>query len=371
MVNWLTHYILLSTSFSSQFPLTYLICFFVILNSTISWKHKVNSSLTSVSPFQGDKLTPSTASTQNYLSAALSQSLVSYHLADPVVPYTLHSHDYNLTQQKGLSMCWPSLLINYGQIGLFHVHLYFCSGAASKSISEFKLSWPWTVSPYSLNHDNQISMLTPSTTSPYSLHYRLPCISQSTWSQPWMSKQAQLHSPSLHGYGLQVHLPTHLMAASSISCSSLNLSDQACLQIVLITASISTRTWPSCTSPNLLHHSFQLHVSVYMLIASRCISQFTESGAVSASPNSVNHALQLHLWVYTIKASISVHLHTHLTTGSMYLSKFTHLHSPWAPPTVVQYLLQPDGQYVYWLIDVDNICHIIRRLMFWLYQWWR
>ena len=60
MVNWLAHEILLSLSFSWWFPPSPLISLVLVLNSTITYKHEVKSSL-SISPCRDHDLTPSTA----------------------------------------------------------------------------------------------------------------------------------------------------------------------------------------------------------------------------------------------------------------------------------------------------------------------
>jgi len=74
-----------STSFSSSSPIPLLL----IHISTIIAEHKVKSCL-SISPWHDHELTPSTASTQDYLSS-------------------LHSHDYELTPEHRFSFRHASL----------------------------------------------------------------------------------------------------------------------------------------------------------------------------------------------------------------------------------------------------------------------
>lgn len=62
MVHWLAQNILLSSSFSRWFPSFPLIAFFLVLNSTITWKDQVESSL-SLSTCCDQELTPSMACT--------------------------------------------------------------------------------------------------------------------------------------------------------------------------------------------------------------------------------------------------------------------------------------------------------------------
>ena len=60
MVIWLAHEILLSPCFSWWFVPSPLISLFLILNSTITWEHEVESSHF-ISPCHDQELTPSTA----------------------------------------------------------------------------------------------------------------------------------------------------------------------------------------------------------------------------------------------------------------------------------------------------------------------
>jgi len=62
MVNWLAHEFLSRPSFSWWFPPSPLISLIPVLNSTITYEHKVKSSL-SLSPCHNHELTPSTAYT--------------------------------------------------------------------------------------------------------------------------------------------------------------------------------------------------------------------------------------------------------------------------------------------------------------------
>jgi len=62
VVHWFAHYVLLSSSFSRWFPPFLRIALFLVLNSTITWKQKVKSSL-SISAYYDQEFTPSIACT--------------------------------------------------------------------------------------------------------------------------------------------------------------------------------------------------------------------------------------------------------------------------------------------------------------------
>jgi len=90
-VDWLAHEILLSPSFSRWFPLSAHISHFVVLNSTITWKYKVKSSL-AISPCHDEELTLSTVYTeysidwvQHTLSTAYSEYCIHRILHHPKI----------------------------------------------------------------------------------------------------------------------------------------------------------------------------------------------------------------------------------------------------------------------------------------------
>jgi len=118
MVNWLAHAIVLSPSLAWWFPPSPLTSLFLILNSTITYEHEVQSSLC-ISPCHDQKLKPGTAYTdysihwvlhtlrtasfQDRLSPTASLS------ADPVVLNSLHSDNYEITYESNLSSRHASL----------------------------------------------------------------------------------------------------------------------------------------------------------------------------------------------------------------------------------------------------------------------
>jgi len=64
-----------------------------------------------------------------------------------------------------------------------------------------------------------------------------------------------------------------------------------------------TRSRPPSASSNTIDHSLQVHLSVYSISASKCISELSWSGPQSASLSSLDLGLQLHLQTGWITAS--------------------------------------------------------------------
>jgi len=111
---------------------------------------------------------------------------------------------------------------------------------------------------------------------------------------------------------------------------------------------------PPSTPPFSLDHVLQTH----SITASKCISQFTQSRALSASPNSLYHGLQVHLSVHSISGcnsisklalsrppsasfssldlSLQVHFQTRSIKASQCISQFSQWVSPGAPPITLE-----------------------------------
>jgi len=196
MVNWLTHEILSSPSFSWWFPPFPLISLFLGLSSTITEEHKVKSPL-SISQCYNHELTPSTAY-PNYsiiprLTVSRSQP-VSHILAD-IAFNSLHTHHYKFTNELSLNRRHASL-----QTDCLQVLLQSRSIIACKCISKLALSQPRSASLSSLDLGLQVHVQTRSITASKCifglLHLALQvnlqtrsitvsqCISKLDWSWP-------------------------------------------------------------------------------------------------------------------------------------------------------------------------------------------
>jgi hypothetical protein len=63
---------------------------------------------------------------------------------------------------------------------------------------------------------------------------------------------------------------------------------------------------PNSASLSSLHLGLQLHLQTRLIMASKCISQFTRSWPSSACPQLLEHSLPAHLWVHSISVSNSI-----------------------------------------------------------------
>jgi len=92
-----------------------------------------------------------------------------------------------------------------------------------------------------------------------------------------------------------------------------------------------TNQLPPDTPPILINHHLQVYLPTPSIIASKCISEYTQSGPTSACPNSLNHSLDVHLWVHSISQSanaspeslnpgVEVHLWVHSISVSKVIS---------------------------------------------------
>jgi len=103
----------LSPSSSWWFPPSPVISLYLVLNSTITWEHEVESA-PSISPCHNRELKPSTAYTKYSIipRPTVSHSQPVSPLPADVILNSLHSHNYKLTNQYGLSCCCASLQID-------------------------------------------------------------------------------------------------------------------------------------------------------------------------------------------------------------------------------------------------------------------
>ena len=183
----------------------------------------------------------------------------------------------------------------------------------SKYSCNLDWSWPPSVSPTSLNHGLQVHLETRSI----------------------MASKCIL---DLHDLGLQVQLRTRSITASKCISELLKYGLQMHLQSRSIT--------PSMCIYKLARSRPRTAALSYSISACKCISTptwsrppspspcSTRSRPPSASPNSLDRGLQEHLPVHTIIASKCI-------------SKFSQSGSPGTPAITLQYCLQPDWPYVY------------------------
>jgi len=351
MVNWLAYGILLCPSFSWWFPSYPLISLFLVLNSSITSEHEVNSSL-SISPCNDHELTPSTAYPEHCIwhqalhhpkidCLPLPASLSSLGGADctqlstfPRLPVNqwiesqLPSHlPPDLPPPDRSPPSTPPISIDHG----LQVHLQTRSITASKCISELH------------DHGLQMHLQTRSIAaskciSEFSLITASKCISEFTRSRPPSA------SPNSLDHGLQVPLWVTWSRPRNASPNSLDLGLQVHLCV--------TR------SPNSLDHDLQVHLWVQLDLGLQVDLWVSRSRPPNASPNSLDLGLQAHLWVQ-LDLGLQVHLQTRTIAASKYLSQFTwsrppsaslsslNQASPGAPAITLQYCLQPDWPHVY------------------------
>jgi len=156
---------------------------------------------------------------------------VSHCSVDVVVLNSLHSHNYNLTNECSLSCRCASL-----QIDRFQVLLQSHSIIACKCISQLAQSWPPSPSLSSLNLGIQLHIQTRLITTS-------KCISKLAQSRPQSASRNSLD------YGLPVHPQTRSVTASK------SISD-------------FTQSQPPSASPNSLDHGFRVYLSVHLSLAS-------------------------------------------------------------------------------------------------------
>jgi len=239
MVNWLTHKILSSPSFSWWFPPSPLFSLFLVLNSTITLENEVKSSL-SISPCHDQELTlstsytqvlhtPSTASAEYCIHRVLHHPKIDF-LSLPGTPSSLGRAcctQFNKFSQLGINQRiesqLPSRLIpelqppSTSPISLergLQVHLQTRSITASRCISHLAPSWPPSASPNSHDHSLQV--------------YLQPCsitASKFPWSPPPSESPNSLdHSP-------QVYLQPRLIMASKFAPSPPPNAHSRCLGV--------------------------------------------------------------------------------------------------------------------------------------------
>jgi len=204
-----------------------------------------------------------------------------------------------------------------------------------------------------------------------SLDHGLQCIYNLATTQPPSASLNVLHR------GLLVHLHTHYITASNLwiselarlqlTCSALSSLDRSPLVhlkpcSIMASKCISelAQTCPSSVSPNLHDHGLRLYLSVptlsvshwistftlswprsasptNVIMALKCISQFTRFRPLSASPNSLYHSVDVHkilasncIWKCTQSACLG------------------------APQIALEYHLQPDWVSVDIQIHLDS-----------------
>jgi hypothetical protein len=194
---------------------------FLVLNSTITSEYKTKSYL-SISPCHNQQLTPSTAWTEYsiprvqhtprkpYTEYCIHHKLhhpkidglpapsQSSHLsADYGVLNSLHSHNYELTNELSLSSRRISLPNYRLTIDHIHFHLQSRSIMASNCISKLARSQHPSVSPSSLDNGFHVHLQPRSITASKCIY-----------------KLARLRPPSSHDHRMQVHLQSPSMTAS-------------------------------------------------------------------------------------------------------------------------------------------------------------
>jgi len=265
MVNWLAHMILFCHSFSWSFVPSPLISFFLVLNSTITWEHNVQSSL-SISPGHEQEITPSTAYTeysihrvQHTPSTAYTEYSIYRVQHTPSTAYTKYSIH---RVQHTLSTAYTEYYIHRA---LHHPYTDCLPLPASLSSRSRPCCTQFSSFP-KLQHNQWIES---------QLLWRLPLIlPPPDWPPPSTA-------PISLDHGLQVHRQTRLITIfESIlkftwwwppSVSPLSLDHN--LQVYLHTCSIT---------------AFEVNLHTGSITASQCITIFSPSQPPSVSPNSFN-----------------------------------------------------------------------------------
>jgi len=167
------------------------------------------------------------------------------------------------------------------------------------------------------------------------------------WS--WVNTEYSIHQVQHHPKIDSVPLPASDSSLGRCGCSRLSIYPQ--LQVDQWVESPQPLCLPPClppadrqppsTSPMLLNQSLQVHCQTRSIIASECITQYSQSRPPSASLNPLNHGLQVHLWVHSISAlkcisklaqswpaiaslsSLNLGLQLHLQTRSIKASKYS------------------------------------------------
>jgi len=157
------------------------------------------------------------------LPASLS-FLIPHLLAAHVAFSSLHSYDYELTNDQSSCTCPASVLMYHLQIGHPAVCLHYCSITTTKCISQFTWSRPPTVSPNSPDHSLQVCTIVAlkciSNSFDHSLkaHVRVHSIFTSKWISKLAWSQLQSVSLSWQHPSPKLHLEIHWIGISR--CSS-------------------------------------------------------------------------------------------------------------------------------------------------------
>jgi len=212
MVDWLTHESVLCPKFSWWFLPYALISLFLVLNSTITEKHEVKSSL-SISPCHDQQLTLSPAYTEYCIHRILH-----------------HPRIYCFPLPASLSSLSRPCFTQFSPFAVLQVNQWIESQLPSRLPPELPpADWPPpSTPPISHDHGLQLHLHTPSITTsncilklaplrPPGLHHHAVQVHRHTCSitaSKCISKITQLQPPSSHDHGLQVHLHSHLVTAS-------------------------------------------------------------------------------------------------------------------------------------------------------------
>jgi len=156
---------------------------------------------------------------------------------DHVVLNTLHSQNYESTNEWSLICCHASLPNYRLQIDHHQRLLESSSIRVSQWISKFAQSWPPSASPITLNHCHKVYLQTCS-------------IKASKFATSWPPGS----SPHSHDSGLQVH-------------------HQPCSVLAFNCTSKLTWLWP----PSSLEYGLQVHNWSHSIMTLECITQFTWS----------------------------------------------------------------------------------------------
>jgi len=348
MGNCIAHEVLCSPSFSSRFCPSPPISLFLILYCTIIWEYKIKAAF-SITLCHDQVSTPSTASTQDHLSPAPIQSLIS--CLSTFISYvsslitqlsTLNSH----LSSRGRPCCtllttFPLLQVNQEMESLLllnlpsdplpryhmpqstplilldcHCQVYLCvhTLSACNSIYMFQWLWPPRFNASGIHiHLHSRSVMASKVASSWPPSMLLNFLD---YSPKYISELAWFRAPSVVPNMLNHNLPS-----SHDDCLQVHL------QTCLITALQSTHSWLPWASPSSHNHGLQVHVWVHSISAPKYISIQAQSQpptshdrglqvhllthsmkAASVSLSSLNLGLQVHPWVQSITVPIQGHL---------------------------------------------------------------
>ena len=290
-----------------------MISLFLVLNSTITWKHEVKSSLCS-SPCHDEQLTLSTTYTnysihwvQHTQSTAYTEYSIHRVQHTPSTAYTEYSiHRVQHIPSTSYTECCKHCIPHHPRIHCLPLLAsLWCHGRQcciqfttfqKLQVNQWTESQlplhlpsellppdrpPPSTSPISLDHGLQVYLQTCSITAP-------ECICNPAWLRPPSA------SSNLHNHGLQVFLWTCTIIASkcisklapswppSASLDSLDYSLWVYLQAHTIMFSKLTQWAPPTASPNSLDHSFQEYLQCRSMTAFKLAELLPWSASLSS-----------------------------------------------------------------------------------------